>query len=67
MPFHVMPVMEVDGKRFDQSIAICRLIAKRVGLSGTTDLEDFEIDSIVYTINDLSNSNVKYFSGKFKF
>jgi glutathione S-transferase len=36
----------------DQSIAICRFLAKEVGLCGSNDFEDFEIDSVVDTIND---------------
>jgi len=52
MPFGQMPVLEVEGKQFSQSISICRFLSKKVGLAGSNDLENLEIDSIVDTIND---------------
>lgn len=56
MPTGTVPVLEIDGKKLDQSIAICRLLAKKVGLSGSTDLENYEIDKVVYTVADLKDS-----------
>lgn len=53
MPMGQMPVLEVDGKRAHQSIAITRYLAKQVGLSGADAWEDLEIDTVVDTINDL--------------
>lgn len=47
-----MPVLEVDGKRAHQSLAMSRYLAKQVGLVGKNDWEDLEIDTIVDTIND---------------
>ncbi|XP_011698249.1 PREDICTED: glutathione S-transferase-like, partial [Wasmannia auropunctata] len=46
-------VMIVDGKKIDQSVAICRYLAKQCGLAGKNDWESLEIDSIVDTIHDL--------------
>lgn len=51
-----MPVLEIDGKRIYQSSSICRYLAKQTGLDGSTDFENFEIDSIVDTINDFRMS-----------
>lgn len=48
-----MPVLEVDGKRVHQSMAITRYLAKQVGLNGKDAWEDLEIDTAVDTINDL--------------
>ena len=56
MPMGQMPVLEIDGKKVHQSISICRLLAKKVGLDGKTDFENFEIDSVVDTVNDLRQS-----------
>lgn len=56
MPTGTVPVLEIDGKKIDQSIAIARFIAKKVGLTGSTDLENLEIDSVVYTVNDFKES-----------
>lgn len=36
-----------------QSLAISRFIARKVGLAGDNDLEAYEIDAVVYTLNDL--------------
>lgn len=52
MPFGQMPVLEFDGKKVHQSVAICRYLAKQVGLSGANDFENLEIDMVVDTIND---------------
>ncbi|KOC69921.1 Glutathione S-transferase, partial [Habropoda laboriosa] len=53
MPFGQVPVLEVDGKKYAQSVAITRYVAKQVGLAGKNDLEALEIDSIVDSIHDL--------------
>jgi len=53
MPFGKVPVLEVDGKRINQSVAICRYLAKQCGLAGKNDWESLEIDSAVDTIQDL--------------
>lgn len=52
MPMGQMPVLEVDGKRVHQSLAMCRYVAKQVGLAGANPLEELQIDAIVDTIND---------------
>lgn len=51
--FGTLPIYEEDGKVVSQSVAIARYVAKKVGLTGATDWENLEIDSIVDTINDL--------------
>lgn len=56
MPLGQMPILEVDGKRAHQSLAITRYLAKQVGLVGTNAWEDLEIDTVVDTINDLRMS-----------
>lgn len=56
MPMGQMPVLEVDGKRIHQSVAIARYLGKLVGLNGADAWEDLEIDSVVDTINDLRQS-----------
>jgi len=53
MPMGQMPILEVDGKRAHQSLAITRYLAKQVGLNGADAWEDLEIDTAVDTINDL--------------
>jgi glutathione S-transferase len=52
MPMGQMPVLEVDGKRAHQSLAMSRFLAKQVGLIGNDAWEDLQIDTVVDTIND---------------
>ena len=52
-PFGKTPVLEVDGKQTHQSAAICRYLAKQLGLNGSNDWEALEIDAIVDTFTDL--------------
>jgi prostaglandin-H2 D-isomerase / glutathione transferase len=47
-----MPVLEVDGRRVHQSLAMCRYVAKQVGVAGSDAFEDLQIDAIVDTINE---------------
>lgn len=61
MPMGQMPVLEVDGKRAHQSLAITRYLAKQVGLVGADAWEDLEIDTVVDTINDLRLSEFQLF------
>lgn len=56
MPMGEMPVLDVDGQKLHQSVSICRWLAKKVGLDGKTDFENFEIDSVADTIADLRMS-----------
>lgn len=56
-----MPVLEVDGKRVHQSIAILRYVAKLVGLSGANDWENLQIDGAVDTVNDLRQSKTIFY------
>lgn len=53
MPFGQVPVLEVDGKKVCQSVAISRYLAKQFGLAGKNDWEALEIDATVDTIHDL--------------
>nr|XP_050860664.1 glutathione S-transferase-like [Vespula vulgaris]XP_050860665.1 glutathione S-transferase-like [Vespula vulgaris] len=52
-PFGQVPMLEVDGKKINQSTAIARYLAKQHGLAGKNDWEALEIDAIVDTIHDL--------------
>lgn len=52
MPLGQLPVLEVDGKRVNQSLAMCRYIARQVNLIGADDWENLQIDTVVDTVND---------------
>ncbi|KAG9480355.1 hypothetical protein GDO78_012043 [Eleutherodactylus coqui] len=51
--FGKLPVLEIDGTVYFQSLAIGRYLAKKAGLTGKTDLDDLRIDAILDTIDDL--------------
>lgn len=67
MPMGQMPLLEVDGKRAHQSLAITRYLAKQVGLVGANAWEDLEIDTVVDTINDLRLSEFQLFTRQLTF
>ncbi|CAH2093201.1 unnamed protein product [Euphydryas editha] len=52
-PFGQMPVLEIDGKKYAQSLAIARYLARKYGLNGQDIEEDFEIDQNVDFVNDI--------------
>lgn len=53
MPFGQVPVLEIDGKKVNQSTAISRHLAKQFGLAGKDEWEALQIDIAVDTIHDL--------------
>lgn len=53
MPMGQMPVLEFDGKKYAQSMAILRFLAKKFNLYGKDDVEALEIDGAADSINDL--------------
>lgn len=63
MPMGQIPVLEIDGNQLHQSVAICHYLGKKFDLVGNDDSENYEIDSIVDTINDFKqskSSNLKF-------
>ncbi len=58
-PYGSMPVLEVDGKMLAGSGSIQRYLAEMYGLAGSNAWENAEIDSIVDTMNDLSQQLIK--------
>lgn len=58
MPMGQMPVLDIDGVRVHQSLAIARYIAKKVQLAGSNAWEDLQIDIVVDTINDFRASKL---------
>lgn len=53
MPFRKVPVLEIDGIKLNQSMAISRYLAKKAGLAGADEWESLLIDIAVDNINDL--------------
>ena len=55
-------MLEVDGRRVHQSLAMCRYVAKQVGVAGSDAFEDLQIDAIVDTINEFRLSKYMHHS-----
>lgn len=53
MLFNKVPVLEIDGKVLNQSVAICRYLAKKAGLAGSDEWESLLIDIAVDNVVDL--------------
>ncbi|NP_001083518.1 prostaglandin D2 synthase, hematopoietic a [Xenopus laevis] len=52
IPYGQLPVVEIDGVIFNQSLAIGRYLAKKAGLIGKNDLDEIRVDAIIDTIDD---------------
>lgn len=50
--FGGLPMLEVDGETLCQSGAIDRLLAKRFGLAGKTDMEQAKVDMVIGCFED---------------
>lgn len=59
MPFGKVPVLEINGKSVNQSIAISRYLAKKAGLAGNDDWESLLIDVAVDNINEFAEGTYK--------
>ncbi|CAL1528870.1 unnamed protein product [Lymnaea stagnalis] len=57
-PFGQVPVLEVNGKKYAQSVAIVTYLAREFGLYGQTNLDGLEIDQIVQLNQDFRNKAV---------
>ncbi|XP_018410004.1 PREDICTED: hematopoietic prostaglandin D synthase-like isoform X2 [Nanorana parkeri] len=52
-PYGKLPVLEIDGVIYSQSLAISRYLAKPAGLRGKTEIDDLNIDITVDHLDDL--------------
>ncbi|XP_022173346.1 glutathione S-transferase-like [Myzus persicae] len=64
MPFGKVPVLEIDGKTVNQSIAISRYLAKKAGLAGNDEWESLLIDVAVDNIYEIRQEIMKYYHEK---
>ncbi|XP_076672971.1 glutathione S-transferase S4 [Andrena cerasifolii] len=60
-PFGQMPVLEIDGKPYSQTLPICRYLAKQFNLLGNTDLDTLQIDAIANALHDFRKQAVSYY------
>ncbi|CAF3337253.1 unnamed protein product [Rotaria socialis] len=54
MPLGQLPVLEIDGEKFPQSVAIARYLARQLKLGGKNDLESMKCDIIVDTMQEIN-------------
>ncbi|KAK3099037.1 hypothetical protein FSP39_025472 [Pinctada imbricata] len=59
MPTGQMPLLEMDGKKMSQSMAIARYLAREFGLTGKNSLEQFQVDQVVDQLSDLMTESYK--------
>lgn len=57
--FGRVPMLEIDGKAYGESTAICRYLAIEAGLSGKTPIENLQIDQMAGAIMDLWSEATK--------
>ncbi|KAK0060366.1 glutathione S-transferase 3 [Biomphalaria pfeifferi] len=61
MPFGQVPVLELDGKRYGQSVALASYLAREFGFYGKTNLEALTIDTVYQLQSDLLHGYAKYY------
>merc|ERR1739836_333005 len=55
IPWNQLPMMEYDGKKIVQSVAMARFVARENGLAGKNNLEGAYADMLVDCMWDLAN------------
>ena len=58
MPFHQLPVLEVDGELLTQSHTIARYLARTFKIAGRDDLEAAKADAYIDLMYDLLNGKL---------
>ncbi|CAH1406486.1 unnamed protein product [Nezara viridula] len=53
-----LPMLEMDGKTHFQTFAICRYLARKAGLNGSSEEEGLAIDATVDTLVDMLKKTV---------
>lgn len=52
MPLGKVPVLEVDGQRIPQSLAVARYVARQTGHAGKTPVEEAIVDALADQYKD---------------
>ncbi|KAI6214292.1 Glutathione S-transferase-1 [Aphelenchoides besseyi] len=55
-----IPLLEVNGTKVAQSLAIYRYLAKQLNLNGKSDLETFQLDSTAELFRDFIDQSLPY-------
>ncbi|CAL1548052.1 unnamed protein product [Lymnaea stagnalis] len=60
-PFGQLPLLEVDGKVYAQSVALSNFLARRFGFYGKTDTDGLAVDQVVCLVQDFVNLAARVF------
>ncbi|XP_043273025.1 glutathione S-transferase-like isoform X2 [Venturia canescens] len=52
-PFGQLPLLQIDGETYGQTLPICRYLAKQLNLIGKTDVDALRIDAIANALHDM--------------
>ncbi|XP_005104780.1 probable glutathione S-transferase 7 [Aplysia californica] len=63
-PFGTVPVLDIGGKQYGQSLAIASYLAKQYGLYGSSPLEELVIDEVQQLREDLFRNEAAHFNEK---
>ena len=58
--FEQVPVLEYNGKKYAQSMAINFFLARKFNLMGKDDEENYQIESLMFCFEDISNPIWKF-------
>jgi len=61
-PWGQVPCLEYKGESYFQSMAICRFLARELGIAGKCNMEAARVDEIVDAIQDAVDATLKYTS-----
>ncbi|KAG5666841.1 hypothetical protein PVAND_014851 [Polypedilum vanderplanki] len=53
MPYGKVPVLEIDGVKYSNTLAICAFLGKKFNLAGSNDLEELQIHTAAAFVYDL--------------
>ena len=56
LPWGQIPVLEIDGVKYGQSLACARYLARKYGLTGKNELEELKCDEIIDSFRDFQSS-----------
>ena len=59
-PFGQLPILEIDGKAYAQTLPICHYLAKQMNLLGKSDLDALQIDAIAAGLYDLRKRKTQH-------
>merc|ERR1712088_900086 len=64
IPWNQLPMLEYDGRKIDQSVAMARFVARENGLAGKNNFEAAQADMLVDCLSDMQNKFAPIFKKK---